>query len=1235
MVTVKLSDSGAIIKTAYEGESTAKVNNLDATDITETVDKQFVAQTDKDNWDNFQGFSGDYNDLTNRPTAVTKTSDIINDSNFVTNGGLVGSKEVNEAGIGNNKVLKYNELSDKLQYEALPTPFSKEYNDLLNKPTIPTNVSDLTNDSNFVSDGSLIGTKSVSSVGIVDDTVMVYDATSDTYKSKSYQSFSGSYDDLTEQPAIATDINDLTDLAHKLNGNVGSLEVDNATIGAGTFLKYNAVSGKAEWTTFSAPTNVDEPNYMSELYNDVGYVTDGGKIGSKKVNESGLTGNGMLVYSFADSTWKVVAQSALTNIVSNVESGTILDGTIQEFLKQVIVDGNYPDVLSLPISQTEDFIAYIEDIKEIYTYKTSTGWLKKFDLSNSHSHTEFSQINGIDIDSTNLSHGKVLVYNDVIKSFEYAEVKLTGVAEENQIASEVPFDNSTSNLVSTNVQELGVELNNKIQADVVTSIDLTTNILTYTDELNNDTIIDLSPYLDDTKIVSATLNAGLITFTNSDASSFTLNVSDLLDDTNLITTVAGRTGDIVLVESDITNLDKYTQAEVGVLLANKVDKVLNKSLILDSEITRLSNIEDNATADQTGAEIKTAYELEPDTNALTDSLLALLTTKKVKDITLDAVTNKVTILYTDDTTAIRDFNDVVTDIFVNGASLDGASNVLTLSAADGGADVTVDLSDFVNSGELVTALSTYYTKTATDLLLADKADKLTTYTKDESDAITDTKVAKVTSTDNAIVIFDGITGDVKDSGLTTGDIGGGGIGSFIDTSIAISSDDSALANDDGTANNNIAMGIFSSNDITTGIHNVSFGLNSLSQGETPNYNVAIGNGSLYYSNADYNIGIGRNAGFNAKGANNIGIGQDGLKGASNNLTGSYNTGIGYQTGYNLTTGQYNVLNGYQAGYGLTSGSGNIILGQSSANALAEYSDNVVIGSRVAEGKSKLQNSVIIGKDAVGWGTATANQISASVIIGEYAGNQIGNTGNTSGNVFIGQHAGSSSTEGSKNVCIGPSATTSSTTASNELHIANNATESLIEGDFASRELTVNGDLSYENQAMVLLQTVDVTSSVASVEFTGLDADCDYKVIVDHISFGANTGYLEFRYYDESLSLQNTSGDYVFSRDGYGDGSVKDAQLSSTDSVNCFVGTADGTNSPYDGYRYEVDFGTYLGQTLMRAEASYASTSEAGVLSAVGQLTATGATTRVTGISFNNGYNTNIEACRVRLYGIKA
>ena len=149
----------------------------------------------------------------------------------------------------------------------------------------------------------------------------------------------------------------------------------------------------------------------------------------------------------------------------------------------------------------------------------------------------------------------------------------------------------------------------------------------------------------------------------------------------------------------------YTKAKVDELLELKQD-ILTEGAFVDGDKTKLDNIEDGATADQTASEIKTAYESNADTNALTDTLKALLEAKKVKNVTTDSLNDKLVITYTDNTVANLNINDIVTDVHVSGATLDATTNVLTLTSTDGGADVTVNLSDFVNSSELTTALNT-------------------------------------------------------------------------------------------------------------------------------------------------------------------------------------------------------------------------------------------------------------------------------------------------------------------------------------------------------------------------------------------------------------------------------------------------------------------------------------------------------------------------------------------------
>lgn len=92
--------------------------------------------------------SGSYNDLSNKPTIPTKTSDLTNDSNFVSSSDLSNSYYT--------KTQTDNLLNLKANTNDLSTvATSGQYSDLLGLPSIPTKTSDLTNDSNFVSSSDL------------------------------------------------------------------------------------------------------------------------------------------------------------------------------------------------------------------------------------------------------------------------------------------------------------------------------------------------------------------------------------------------------------------------------------------------------------------------------------------------------------------------------------------------------------------------------------------------------------------------------------------------------------------------------------------------------------------------------------------------------------------------------------------------------------------------------------------------------------------------------------------------------------------------------------------------------------------------------------------------------------------------------------------------------------------------------------------------------------------------
>lgn len=82
---------------------------------------------------------------------------------------------------------------------------------------------------------------------------------------------------------------------------------------------------------------------------------------------------------------------------------------------------------------------------------------------------------------------------------------------------------------------------------------------------------------------------------------------DLLEDGTIAANTSGSADTVVnLGTHNVTELADVTDAGSG-------------AIITSSERTKLTNIEENATADQTGAEIKTAYESQLDTNAFTDA----------------------------------------------------------------------------------------------------------------------------------------------------------------------------------------------------------------------------------------------------------------------------------------------------------------------------------------------------------------------------------------------------------------------------------------------------------------------------------------------------------------------------------------------------------------------------------------------------------------------------------------
>ena len=112
-------------------------------------------------------FDGDYNSLSNTPTVPTKTSDLTNDSGFITS-------EVDGSTINELQTLSKSGSTISLTQGGSVTVFDGDYNSLSNTPTVPTKTSDLTNDSGFITsevDGST--TNELQVLTISNDTIFL------------------------------------------------------------------------------------------------------------------------------------------------------------------------------------------------------------------------------------------------------------------------------------------------------------------------------------------------------------------------------------------------------------------------------------------------------------------------------------------------------------------------------------------------------------------------------------------------------------------------------------------------------------------------------------------------------------------------------------------------------------------------------------------------------------------------------------------------------------------------------------------------------------------------------------------------------------------------------------------------------------------------------------------------------------------------------------------------------
>gem|GEM_PF-1389482 len=232
-----------------------------------------------------------------------------------------------------------------------------------------------------------------------------------------------------------------------------------------------------------------------------------------------------------------------------------------------------------------------------------------------------------------------------------------------------------------------------------------------------------------------------------------------------------------------------------------------------------------------------------------------------------------------------------------------------------------------------------------------------------------------------------------------------------------------------TGNNSTFVGTSAGGSTTTGGSNTFLGYRAGALNTTGYSNVFIGNDAgLYNSTGPHNVGIGANAILNnTAGWYNVAIGEDSGKGVASN-TFSYNTFIGFQSGYsNASNGNANFFGGYRAGYSNTTGSNSVVIGNAAAYSNTSGVNSVYIGSGSGYYNQTGSSNVIMGYFSGGYGSGTANSFSNNTMIGHQSG-YLTTTGGS--NVFIGYQTGYTNTVGTALTFLGYQAGNKSTGSSN-------------------------------------------------------------------------------------------------------------------------------------------------------------------------------------------------------------
>ena len=344
-------------------------------------------------------FSGNYNDLTNKPSIPTvpiNVSAFTNDANYITSADVPAQVNADwNATSGAGQILNkpeiptvptnvsaftndanyitsadvpaqvnadWNATSGAGQILNKPELFSGNYNDLTNRPeipTVPTNVSAFTNDANYITSADVPAQVNAD-----------WNATSGAGQILNKpELFSGNYNDLTNKPAIPTvptNVSAFTNDANYITSADVPAQVNadwNATSGAGQILNKPAIP--------TVPTNV------SAFTNDANYITSADVPAQVNADWNATSGAGQILNKPAIPTVPTNV-SAFTNDANYITSADVpvqvnadwnaTSGAGQILNKPELFDGNYNNLTNTP-----DLNSYITDETQTLTDVVALG----------------------------------------------------------------------------------------------------------------------------------------------------------------------------------------------------------------------------------------------------------------------------------------------------------------------------------------------------------------------------------------------------------------------------------------------------------------------------------------------------------------------------------------------------------------------------------------------------------------------------------------------------------------------------------------------------------------------------------------------------------------------------------------------------------------------------------------------------------------------------------------------